>query len=442
MNISDSSPAFNLKVVIQETGIKPHTLRAWERRYGLPQPGRTSGGHRLYSQRDIEVVKWLMARQEEGLTISRAAELWLSLVSKGEDPLIVVSYQIEERPVYTEHAGTLHSILQEWVNSCLNFDETAAERVLAQAFAMYPVKMVCLEILQKGIAQIGDLWYENKASVQQEHFASALAMKRLHALLAATPIPNRIGRIMIAAPPHEEHAIPLLLLSLLLRHRGWRVIYLGANVPTSRLEATVDLIKPDLVVLAAQQLSTVASLLEVAQVLHKKEVRVAYGGLILNRAPSLRQRIPGYFLGENLEDAVQTISQIMTFNPPMPAPEPTPKVYERALSHYVNRYPLIEMDAWQEISTHGIPYAYVSDTNMRLSGAIIAALSLGEIKSINTEINWTHQLVRNYGISSDWQIEYFTAYCRAVDKHLNGNGLVIVECLNDVISSMVHSPVI
>ena len=47
-------PAFNLKVIIHETGIKADTLRAWERRYDLPQPARTAGGHRLYSSYDIK----------------------------------------------------------------------------------------------------------------------------------------------------------------------------------------------------------------------------------------------------------------------------------------------------------------------------------------------------------------------------------------------------
>ena len=57
-----TTPAFNLKVVLKETGLAADTLRAWERRYGLPSPNRTAGGHRLYSQRDIETVKWLMKR--------------------------------------------------------------------------------------------------------------------------------------------------------------------------------------------------------------------------------------------------------------------------------------------------------------------------------------------------------------------------------------------
>ena len=66
---------------------KPDTLRAWERRYGLPQPKRTAGGHRLYSQRDIDTLKWLVARQNEGMSISRAVELWNRLKEEGQDPL-------------------------------------------------------------------------------------------------------------------------------------------------------------------------------------------------------------------------------------------------------------------------------------------------------------------------------------------------------------------
>ena len=76
MNPAKHTPIYNLKAVVQETGIKPDTLRAWERRYDLPKPQRTASGHRLYSQNDIDMLHWLMARQEEGLSISRAIEMW------------------------------------------------------------------------------------------------------------------------------------------------------------------------------------------------------------------------------------------------------------------------------------------------------------------------------------------------------------------------------
>ena len=82
-----TTPAFNLKAVLKETGLAADTLRAWERRYGLPVPQRSAGGHRLYSQRDIETIKWLIRRQAEGLSISRAVDLWNEQLGSGSDPL-------------------------------------------------------------------------------------------------------------------------------------------------------------------------------------------------------------------------------------------------------------------------------------------------------------------------------------------------------------------
>ena len=83
----NQAATYNLKAVMHETGLAADTLRAWERRYGLPLPQRTRGGHRLYSERDIHVIKWLMRRQAEGLSISRAVGEWNKLISSGTDPL-------------------------------------------------------------------------------------------------------------------------------------------------------------------------------------------------------------------------------------------------------------------------------------------------------------------------------------------------------------------
>ena len=74
--MADNTPIYNLKAVIKEVGLSPATLRAWERRYGLLKPQRSPGGHRLYSRQDIEMLKWLVERQNEGLSISSAVEMW------------------------------------------------------------------------------------------------------------------------------------------------------------------------------------------------------------------------------------------------------------------------------------------------------------------------------------------------------------------------------
>lgn len=86
--MNSKSALYNLQAVLKETNLKPDVLRAWERRYGLPKPERTAGGHRLYSEYDIATIKWLRARQEEGLSISRAVELWKEISDSGHDPLI------------------------------------------------------------------------------------------------------------------------------------------------------------------------------------------------------------------------------------------------------------------------------------------------------------------------------------------------------------------
>ncbi len=430
MDIPKKTPTFNLKAVSRETGVKSHTLRAWEQRYGLPQPKRTVSGHRLYSQYDVEVVKWLNARQEEGLTISRAVELWFELERKGQDPLQVGASPTADLSAATEMGSALGDLRQKWINGCLNFDEPAAERALGQAFAIYPIKMVCLEILQRGLAHIGDLWHQNKATVQQEHFASAVAIQKLDALLAAAPLPSRGGRILVACPPYEEHTIPLQLISLLLRYQGWEVVFLRANVPLDRLETTVDVIRPNLIVMGAQQLHTAASLLEVSRILEEKNMPVGFGGLIFNMIPSLHQRIPGHFLGKSIEDAVTAIEQVMAFNLPPARARPPSEEYVRALAAFRANLARIEADTWQMIHNENTPYEHIDATNTRVAQAIKAGLRLGDMEYLNNEIALERQLIMNYGVSLDWQYAYFKAYYRAARKHLPVEGRPILEWLS------------
>jgi methanogenic corrinoid protein MtbC1 len=299
------TPTFNMKAVVRETGLKPDTLRAWERRYNLPQPERTAGGHRLYSQRDIETLQWLMAQQAEGLSISRAVKLWYRLATEGHDPLQIIPApgvidSVVTRPIAVG-GETIDNLREEWLMSCQAFDESSAERILTEALALFPAETVCIEILQKGLAQIGEGWYEDKITVQQEHFTSAQAVRRIEALLAATATPVRPGRILVVCAPGEQHTFGLLLLTLLLRRRGWEAIYLGANVPADQLENALEATNPNLVIASAQLLHTAASLLDLADLLSVEEIPLAYGGRIFNTLPELQERIPGHFLGPNLK---------------------------------------------------------------------------------------------------------------------------------------------
>ena len=188
------APLYNLSAVVKKTGLKPPTIRAWERRYGMPRPQRTAGGHRQYSQRDIDVLNWLIARQEEGMSISHAVKLWRTLNNQGDDPLYdpePILTKDTDQATFPQTSAEIANLRDEWVDASLSFDRLSAEQVLVRAFALFPPEVVCVQLLQAGLSEIGELWYQGQVTIQQEHFASAMSVQRLEMLIAATPLPTR-----------------------------------------------------------------------------------------------------------------------------------------------------------------------------------------------------------------------------------------------------------
>ncbi len=431
-NKPDTTPVYNLKVVIHETGIKPDTVRAWERRYGLPQPQRTAGGHRLYSDRDIALIKWLMARQQEGMSISKAVKLYRTLAAEGKDPLVQAETAVST-PTLPDDA-TLNDLRQNWINACLQFDEETAETTLTQAFALYPPLIVCNEILLKGMADIGNRWYQNQATVQQEHFASALAMRRLHALVAAAPRPTRAGRALIGCPAGEEHTLPPLLLTLMLRHQGWDVLYLGANVPIARLESTIETTNPRLVIFTAQQLHTAASLRETAEFVQQTNIPLAFGGRIFNLIPQLRQHIPGHFLGETINESVATAHQLLHTPQPTPTPPPIPESLQAALAVFQAKQAVIEAAVWQKMRVDSDFYRHIANANLFLAQDILAALQLGNLSWLGTQIKWIETLLQNYEMPVSLLKAYLTTYHQVARETLGEDGRPIIEWLAQMVN--------
>lgn len=436
MSLRKNVPSFNLKVVVNNTGIKPDTLRAWERRYGLPKPKRTAGGHRLYSQKDIEIIQWLSARQNEGLSISRAVKLWHRLEKEGKDPLKEPSYRLASQKSLPTPQPNRQIDLSEtrlaWIQACLNFDESTAERILTQAFALYPTETVCIEVLQKGMSDIGERWYNDQATVQQEHFASALAMRRLNTLVSAAPAPTLSGKIIVACPPHEHHTFASLLLTLMLRHRGWEVLYLGADVPAERFGMTIETARPNLVVLTAQRLQTVASLLDVFTFIDEEETAVAYGGRIFALLPEIQSRIAGHYLGDNLQTATNTIEEIITFQPKANPVTPLPDEYAKALQVYIAHQAQIEMRIWEMLKNSEVSYKQLNEANTFLASDIVAALRLGNMKLLTSQIEWTEKLLLNHQIPVSILQRYLQTYAHITEELLQEDGRLITNWLKSL----------
>ena len=430
-----TTPAFNLKVVLKETGLPADTLRAWERRYGLPVPQRTPGGHRLYSERDIHTIKWLMARQAEGLSISRAVDLWNEQIASGSDPLAglssstLVTVQTATPAIYMPAETTLDTLRAQWVTACMNFNEIGAEQILNQAFSMFAVEAVCVDVLQKGMSEIGKMWYESRISVQQEHFASGLAMRRLDALLIASPAPSRSQTVIVGCTANEWHTFPTLMLSLFLRRRGLNVIYLGANVPAERFEETVNAVRANLVILVAQTLTSAAYLQHTANLLINKGINVAYGGRIFNLRPEMTSYIAGHHLGSDFSASVTEVENILSGKRKAVQLKAASQEYVAAHQFFLSKRADIEITLRTLIKPLNISSEDYQTGIHHLGDNIIAALALGNINYVSDEMEWVKYLLHAYRQPEEELVKLMDAYAKAIDKHINGSGKPIYEWL-------------
>jgi len=430
------TPIYNLSAVLKETGLSADVLRVWERRYDLPKPQRSPGGHRQYSDFDIATIKWLRARQEEGFSISRAVKLWSELIASGQDPLVEYGQEIAQEINPLVSANNRIEILRvNLINACLAYDTGKAEKALNQAFGLFPVETVCFELMQKGLSEIGTLWHQGKASVQQEHFATALILRRIETLISATPDPTREQKILIACPSGEWHVFPILLLTLLLRRKGLNVINLGANTPLEDMEMAAKAIHPSLIIMSAQQFSTAATLRSAAIFFHHLNLPMAYGGLIFNRIPELRNKIPAYFLGEDLLPAIDRIEELLISAPKVSNGEIKGKgSYQITAAAYRNKHTQIEADVIEQLRKSDLTDDYMSEVSSFFSAEILAALEFSDLHLIEPDFEWVKKLFVDRNISNEALITYLNAFNEAINIHLGQDGELITKWLDEYLS--------
>jgi MerR family transcriptional regulator, light-induced transcriptional regulator len=426
-NEFDLTPLYNLSSVLRETGLKADLVRAWENRYGLPKPQRSAGGHRLYSMHDIQILKWLRSRQSEGMSISSAVDLWNNLLAKGEDPLVGIVQRQNERIIDAPDTG-LENLRDEWLGACMRFDGFGADAVLNQSFSLYPVEQVCSGILQEGLRIMGERWYAGTATVHQEHFASAIANRKLDTLLSSSPIPTRDQTILLGCPAEEWHTFPALLLSVLFARRGYKVVYLGANLPPEHLAETADVIKPDLVILTAQRLATAATLRTAALQLHRYQV--SFGGLIFNRNTELRHAINGHFLGKEINQAIHQAELLLSAPQKNPSTEIINAEFLSCLASFNEKRGLIETELNKVINPGNFPNESLREATGQFGNAIAAALAFGNLDLIHQDLSWVTKLLKNRKSDQISLAGYLNIYSQAVTSIMGQQAKPIVDWLD------------
>jgi len=214
--------SYRIKSVAALTGINTATLRAWERRYQLVVPRRTPGGYRVYSDQDVNTLSRVKALLDRGLKVGEAVEI----VQRGE-----------ETPALPEAAASTEAVREAILSVLLDFDRQAADRLFDRLGAL-PFDARVEEVLMPLLRRVGDLWSRGEATVAQEHFVSVFARERLDWMLGfLSAAPADGPEAVFAGLPGERHELGLMGAAVQLATRGWRVTYLGADVPFPDLEA-------------------------------------------------------------------------------------------------------------------------------------------------------------------------------------------------------------
>jgi DNA-binding transcriptional MerR regulator len=305
-----AAPRHTIKAVCEQTGVMPVTLRAWERRYDLVRPGRTAGNYRLYSDRDIALLRWVRHRMEAGNPISSVAREFHALRQAGRWPPLTSGLPgqtpVPNAPPAAEYARRLFGALTA-------LDEPQAGALLREAHGAFDLEVVCLEIIQPCLYEIGEAWYRGEIRVATEHFASNFLRGHLMGLFQACPLRQSAPHIVAGCAPDELHDIGSLMLALLLRRAGYRVEFIGANVPLADLAEYARAVRPALICLSAHSEETARGLRQLDGRLAgmRPRPRFGFGGRVFNAQPALRTSVPGQFLGENAREALAAVRAIL-----------------------------------------------------------------------------------------------------------------------------------
>lgn len=197
------------------TGLSVDRIRAWERRYHLLAPSRSSGGYRLYTEDDLRTLLAMRDLVSAGVPASEAARRLLT----------------EEKRPRSDSSQTLtQSLLRRLRNATDCWDEAAMQTTLDEAFATFDFETLVGRLFVPFLVELGERWSSGDITVAHEHFASSLLRGRL--LAFARGWDRGFGpRLILACVPGELHDLPLVMFGILARRRGWRITFLGADTP-------------------------------------------------------------------------------------------------------------------------------------------------------------------------------------------------------------------
>ncbi len=209
------------------------TLRAWERRYGIPAPRRSAAAYRLYSERDVALVRQLRALTEGGLAPSEAAHrLRDDVLATAPPPVAQDAFEV---------------VRERILDAVVRFDPDALDLELRRALILGSAVEVYERVLVPVMQAVGERWGLGELTVAHEHLASE-ALRAVAVDLLRLARPSRpAGQVVLACFADEQHALPLYGIAFRLVQHGLRPVVLGARTPPEAVALAVTRLRPALV---------------------------------------------------------------------------------------------------------------------------------------------------------------------------------------------------
>lgn len=266
--------SYQIKMMSDMLGIPKNTLIAWERRYQIVDPSRTPSGYRVYSDEDLVRLRRVQSLLDQGYKVGEACRIVL------EENVHVLPLT-PPAPLPETDRAALASVKEDLKVRLLAFDRDGADRVVGR-LVMVPIEQVIDEVYFPLLRDVGQGWELGRITVVQEHYVTAYCREKLLVLLNSVRATSSTApEIVCATPPGEQHELGLLALALRLALRGFRVTYLGTNVPTAELVAHLNARAPAALCLSMVHSRPPSEMMAYAKELRSKvsaQVRIAIGG--------------------------------------------------------------------------------------------------------------------------------------------------------------------
>jgi MerR family transcriptional regulator, light-induced transcriptional regulator len=235
-----SEPRHPIRVVSTRTGVAPTTLRAWERRYGVVSPDRSEGGQRLYSDDDIHRLLLLRRLTDAGRAISQVAEL---------DDASLEALDAEDRAARREVGGPVPDVaapgartaLEQALEAVAALDANALESGLRRSVLSLGASAFVDDLVAPLLREIGDRWSRGELRPAHEHVATVVVERVLSWMIE--PVGNASAGapvLVVGTLSGEAHSLGALLAAATAAAQGWRVTFLGRDLPAEEVALAAD----------------------------------------------------------------------------------------------------------------------------------------------------------------------------------------------------------